>query len=671
MKTPPLRGPLCTLAILGPLLLSPAALAQGLIDPETGRQMANWPPPRHFDHLHMRLELDIPDMDRPELSAVQTLTVAPIGRPRSELVLNGVGMTITDVAIAGRSQAFHHDGQLLRVRFDAPIATGVRTDVVIRYTLSYPHANGAGLSWSPGDPAAENETDRAAQIHTQGQPDSNRLWFPCHDFPNERLTTELIVTTEDGYQVCSNGRLVARTPAEGRPGLTTWHWLQDKPHANYLVSLVVGRFSIVELPPARGAAPADFPITLYVPVGAETSAAAVYADTPAMLAFFAEKFDEPYPWDKYAQLCVRNFFAGGMENTSATTMQDVSAYERPGGHDRIIAHEAGHQWFGDLITCKSWEHIWLNEGWASMCEALWAEHDAPEGRAKREYQRTIAGFLAQESGLNRTYAPDYPGLASNRYNAPLEVFMRANNAYAKGAVVLHMLRARLGDEVFFRAVREYVDRFRFKEVETDDFRRVLEEVSGESLERFFDQWVRRPGLPRLKVKVGWDDAAGELRVSAEQTQRIDADNPAFAFSLPIYVTFDEGPGRYVYLHMDAREAEATFKLPSPPADAVVDPNMTVAAPSRIEKSLAMWLRQLDHAPSYFAHAQAINHLAASGDPRALAALARHAVTVPDLDPELRLAAAAGVLHGASSNLAGAIATAGRSLHDASPLAAAR
>lgn len=622
----------------------PALLADDRVEVGTGRDLANWPPPRHFDHLHMRLEVDIPSMDTPRLTAVQTLAVTPIGRPRRELVLDAAGMQIQSVAVAGREQAFAHESGKLRITFDKPVPLGERVEVVTRYTLEYPNATGAGLTWTPGREDARSETDRVGQIHTQGQPQSNSLWFPCHDFPNERLTTELIVTVEDGFQAVSNGRLANTTfskDADGR-GRTTWHWVQDKPHANYLVVMVIGKFGIVGLPPAEGEEGPSVPIMVYAPLGSEEKAAAIYAKTPAMISFFEEAFDEPFPWDKYAQLCVRNFFAGGMENTSATTMLVNSLDGPPGSWDGVIAHEIVHQWFGDLVTCKSWEHAWLNEGWASFGEALWEEHAAPPNRSRRAYQRSIAGFLARERA-NRTPAPMYPGLASNRYNTALEVFMRPNNIYSKGAIVLHMLRMRLGDDVFFRGVRLYLDRFKFREVETDDFRRVLEEVSGQSLERFFEQWVRRPGLPRLDIELEWDEEAGSLRIAAAQTQQIDEHNPAFAFSLPVRIKLEDGSTRTVHLSVDARTSEAAFPLPSKPVDAVVDPEMTVAAPSRVRKPLAMWLRQLDEGESLFAELQAVEHLAEFDDPRATAALLRVASTVSDVAEQAALRDAAGAL----------------------------
>ena len=352
-----------------------------------------------------------------------------------------------------------------------------------------------------------------------------------------------------------------------------------------------------------------------------------------MVDHFARLFDEPYPWDKYSQALVRNFRAGGMENTSATTMQASSARAPAGSQDDIIAHELGHQWFGDQITCKGWEHAWLNEGWASYCEALWDE--TLQGKvARQSYQRRIAGFVGAQRGLNRTYAPLYPPLVSNRYGDAMETFMKPNDIYSKGAVVLHMLRMRLGDEVFFSAVRKYIDTCKLTCVETDEFRYFLEEASGESLEQFFTQWCYRPGMPRLAAELEWKPAAegggGELLVSVDQTQRIDGANPAYSFALPVQAKFGDKGNKTFLLECSTRRSEASFKLESRPEDVVFDPQMTIAAPTSIKKPLAMWLKQLDD-ESVFAQLQAVEHLREIDDPAARLALARVAVDADRVD----------------------------------------
>ena len=632
------------------------------VDASTGRDVANYPPPRHFDHLHMRLAIDIPNMEDRTFTAVQSLTLTPIGKVRESLVLNARGMKIDSVSIAGRGGQparplrFTHEKRLLTIQFDPPVKPGDTVEVVTRYTVGAQSSTGGlmsgGLIWTRGRATAKTETDKFAQIHTQGQPETNHLWFPCHDFPNERLTTELIVTVEDPFVVSSNGRLIGTslgTPnAAGKPRMT-WRWLQDKPHSNYLVTLVVGRFSIVGLP-AKTSEEDIVCSYLYAPVGTEKSAAEVYGDTPAMVAHFGKLLAQPYPWDKYSQALCRGY-GGGMENTSATTMSAESATSGPGSQDDIIAHELMHQWFGDFVTCKSWEHAWLNEGWASFGEALWDEAAAPEGRARREYQRTVTRFVRQQGGLNRTTAPTFPAMASRLYGDPFQNFMKPNDIYSKGACVLHMLRMRLGDEVFWSGVRNYLQRHKLGLVETDDFRYCLEEASGLSLDRFFTQWCYRPGLPRLNVEIEWKperedsaDGPGDVRIAIKQTQKIDKDNPAFALRLPIAITVGEKTELRI-VDMDTTTAEIVATVSGKPKDVVVDPDLTTIAPTSIKKPLAMWIEQAGH-ESVFAQLQAIEHLRDFDDPAAVRALTTAAAAD---EPEIRDAARASL---AATRIAG-------------------
>jgi len=642
----------CATAVLLALAASiaPAQVAPGSVfDPATGRDLSAWPPDRHFDHLHMLLELDLPDVvNQPTATGRVTLTVTPLGRERGTLVLNAEGLRIASVAVgrgsATRPAPFIHADDLLTITLNPAARLGETVRVVIDYAIEQLRFDGTGLTWSPPARRPSNASEEVPMLHTQGQPEYARRWFPCHDYPNERLATELIVTVDSEFQTVSNGVLIdRRTVQDGR---TRWHWKQERPHANYLVSLVVGKFDVVEVGGPESARPGlDMPV--YSPVGTAANAARAFGRTPEMVAFYERYFDEPYPWDKYAQTIVRGFMAGAMENTSASTFNAFAAAARRDALEDIIAHELVHQWTGNLLTCKSWEHLWLNEGWASMGEALWAEEaarleavargatpDETDAAMRRAYHRAIHGsFVGQRSG-NRSAAPDLPALASNRYIDPETNFMKLDNPYGKGACVLHMLRARLGDSIFLEGVRLYIKRHRFGEVETDDFRKALEDVSGQSLERFFEQWVYRPGIARFKVDLAWtgpDEGPGTLSVRAEQVQQIDADNPAYAVTLPIYLSFPDGSGDYHYLVTDTRVAEAAFELPARPTDAAVDPGLHVLADYAVTKPLAWWLRQLEAGPTFAARVQAAEHLAQADDPRALDALA-------GADPEVLAAA---------------------------------
>lgn len=596
-------------------------------DEANGRDLANYPPHRLADFQHMRLELMIADMNQTRLDGKQTLTIEPIAEPLTDIDLDARRMDIRSVTAPGHTCRFTLENEKLRLEFDPPLPVGKAIDITTTYTITNP---ADGLYWFPESAAWPG---RPAQLHTQGQPQTISSLFPCHDFPNERLTTELIVTVPAGYEVSSNGHLVAHTnhiltrdTAEGGTKLVPYekfHWLQDKPHVNYLVSLVVGKFDIVDVGSNK------LPMPVYAPVGRGGDIRGTYGKTPEMVAHFSKLLDEPYPWDRYAQLVVWNFAAGGMENTSATTMYDTAIIDKASLDDTdlegLISHELAHQWFGDLMTCNSWEHVWLNEGFATYLSALWFEHeDGPDG-----YQAYILGNMDGVRANDKADAPYQPGMASKYYKHPFEPFRRPGSPYSKGSSILHMLRQKLGDAAFFKGVALYIDRRKLETVETSDLRRALEDVSGESLEQFFEQWCIQPGVPNLDIKISWDTGASSLNIDVEQKQNINPYNPAFEFDLPVWVDVAPEPGkassgsragRWLTLPVTKRSQSWSFPLPAEPKICAVDPNMAVLAQLNIEQPADRWLAQLESGSTLAAKVQAARALGKIAAPEASQAL---------------------------------------------------
>jgi len=599
MRSRPIRTALYLVPLIGLILgwtplagacwfcVEDGELATERWDETSGSDPLNYPPHRLVDFNHMRLEIDIPDMNEPTLRAKQTLTFTALRPSVEAITLDAHLLEIGRVYAIKRGQAVTHtyDDHELTLVFDPPLEGGEPGGVVIEYEA---HDPPEGLIWTPESPAWPG---RPAQIHTQGQPETNSYWFPCHDSPNEQLTTEIICMVPEGYYVSSNGRIVDQTTEKGR---TRFHWSQDLPHVNYLVSLCIGQWDIVDV------SNTDLPMPVYVPLGMGEHVRASYGRTAPMVRVMSEILDEPYPWAQYGQVVVWNFAAGGMENTSVTTMyegailEDVSVERDRRRLDSLIAHELGHQWFGDLITCNSWDHIWLNEGFATYMESLWWE--AHEGYNDGYLYDT---WLNNRSSARRDKTPvgdDRPGMVSREYKDPIDVFRRRSNPYPKGASVLHMLRAKLGDDAFFEGLRTYIDRFNFKTVETSDFRKVMEEVSGYSLERFFQQWVVRPGTPEITIEPEWDPAARALKVHVEQTQPISASLPAFAFELPLHIVTDEGE-TIESLRVTKRAQDFIIPLQGEPTMVAVDPWLRALAVRTLEHPTAWLINQLVGGPT--------------------------------------------------------------------------
>lgn len=604
----------------------------------TGRDLRNFAPDRAVDYTSMALKIDVPDMNTPRLAGVQTLSFTALAAPVESLRLNAEQMSIASVKLTnpgdGSVKVTHaYDDHVLTIRFEPPLAPGASAGVEIAYGVDDPPD---GLIWTPESPAWPS---RPAQLHTQGQPESNRWWFPGHDFPNERMATRLEITVPAGYTAVSNGRLTgAPVTANAR---TTFTWDQSADHVTYLVMMAVGKWDIVDVGSLDGKA-FPVPLPVYAPVGRASDVARTYGRTADMMQVFERRFGTPYPWDKYAQVILWNFGAGGMENTSATTMYDTAILDekalRDADLDGLISHELAHQWFGDLITCNTWAHIWLNEGWATYSTALWYEaRDGFDGRPGVDSLNAVppgGGYLLSMYNSMRGVAaadqigPDAspedrrrPAMVSNIYEHPWETFRRTSNPYPKGASILHMLRMRLGEDVFFAGVRNYVKKYAHQTAETDQFRRELESVSGKSLERFFEQWALRPGTPRVNVEASWDAQSKELALVVEQRQRIDADLPAFVFDLPVMVQ-SGGVKRDVVIPVDGKRHERRVPLDAEPEFVAVDPYLTVLMDLSVEQSTARFVRQLREGPTVPSRLDAAKALARNtGSAEAVKALA--------------------------------------------------
>src|SRR6185436_2403289 len=296
-------------------------------------------------------------------------------------------------------------------------------------------------------------------------------------YPNDRATTEMLATVSRPFTAVSNGRLAE---VVDRPdGRRTFHWIMEPSHATYLVSVVVSEFARV------ADAWQGIPIEYYVTPGREEEARVAFGHTPEMMEYFSTVTGKPYPFAKYAQTTIYDYMWGGMENITATTQTERTLHTARQDVDfsseGLVSHELAHQWFGDLITCRSWDHVWLNEGFADYMTALWKGHAHGPDELAWEVDHLVQDHLAEANDEYRR------PLVTRRYPAPIRMFDA--HSYQKGALVLHMIRGLLGDETWWRGLRAYVERFAERTVTTADFQEVMEQVSGVSLGPLFDQYV--------------------------------------------------------------------------------------------------------------------------------------------------------------------------------------
>jgi aminopeptidase N len=571
---------------------------------------------RDFDLQHLKLELSF-DLPARKVLGTATLRMAPLAGDLREAALDSAGLAIESVTVAGRPLAFRTTDDKLYLTLDRQYPGGAPVDVVIRY-----HAQPKrGMFFVFPD---KYHPDRPKQIWANGDTagGNNRYWFPTYDFPNDRTTTEMLITVPAGWEAISNGKLVS-TREDKAAGTATFHWLQDKPMSTYLVSLVAGEFE-------KSEESWKVPVTYYVPRGRSGNVARTFGRTVQMLDFFSASI-APYPWAKYAQALV-DTFGGGMENTSATTettgaLLDARDFEdRRNGTDSLIAHEMAHQWFGDLITCADWRHTWLNEGFATYFAALWEE--SAHGRDVYEWKEMLAARGIVSGGRIPVVPRD--GDDSNTAYSTI---------YNKGGWTLHMVRGQLGDALFWKAIQHYTKKFSYRVVTTSDFVEAIAEATGQDLEWLFDQYVYKGGNPEFETFWDYDDAKHLLHLSVRQTGKADGKPDLFRVPVEIEALGDGGP-RTFQLRLSKESEDFYFGLPDRPRTVLFDPRDIVLKTVTFKKPASEWIWQLEHA------ARALN--------RAEAAFALGSLSGPNVTAALERAATADGFYGVRIEAAGAL-----------------
>ncbi len=529
---------------------------------------------RPFDITHLALDLRL-DLPKKQVLGSATLSVQRVSGRADIFELDAVGFAIHGVELddgAGLADAvYDYDGDMLRINIPRDLT---KVDVRISYTATPER----GLYFLAPD---SEVPDRAEQVWSQCQDEDGRYWFPCHDKPHVKMTTELRVVVPAGMTALSNGDLIFHdTPQTGDSWV--YHFKLDKPHPSYLITLAVGRFDVIADRDAR-VGDRSIAVTYLVPPGKKAEAKRSLGETPRMIELFSRLTGVDYPFSRYSQVVVSDFIFGGMENTTATTLYEhVLLDERAAldvsSHD-LVAHELAHQWFGDLVTCRDWSHGWLNEGFATFFEHIEREDRLGLDEYEHGVDRDLAAYIS-EAG-SRYQRP----VVCREYEAPIDLFDR--HLYEKGGLVLHMLRRELGDAVFWRGVGDYLRAHAYGIAETMNFQRALEQVSGQSLDQFFDQWLHRPGHPTLRVKLQWDE--DKLHVSLKQTQKT-GDTAVFCFPLEVAVADSTGNVRHFEKLVRDKSDALTIALDERPAWVAVDPHFRVAADWTLDAP-ADWLRK--------------------------------------------------------------------------------
>ncbi|MCB1120744.1 MAG: HEAT repeat domain-containing protein [Verrucomicrobiae bacterium] len=569
-----------------------------LLPTEPGSEGRKYAPSKEIDVLHLKLEVT-PDFEKRTVAGIARTTFSPVAKPLNELRLDAVDLYVDEVKSSQAIEDYQNTGEELVITFKKPIPAGKESWVEVTYSAE-PEL---GLYFrTPEMGYQEGDT----HLYTQGETHGHRHWYPCYDYPNERFTSEIICNLPEGMTALSNGKKVSEKK-NSRTGLVAWHWLQDKPHVNYLVTLCAGYFDSIE------DRYRDIPLAFWMPPSRIEHARIYFDGTKKMMAFFEDFIGVEYPWDKYDQVVVDDFVAGGMENTSQTTLTTRAIQDEETRKIRsaegLVAHELAHQWFGDLVTCKDWSHAWLNEGFATYYDALYHEHEYGRDHFLWEMRGNANSVLSRKN--------DDKPIVWREYEKPFDQF--DYRAYPKGSWILHMLRSQLGDDLYRKCIKTYLERHKFDVARTEDLMAVIEELSGRDWDQFFDQYVFHAHHPELSVAYSWDAKSKLAKIAVEQKQKLSEN--VLTFTVPLKVRFIMGKNAVTEtLNVSKTQEDFYVSLSKKPDIVRIDPDYELLAKMDVKKPRPMLFAQLENKDDMMGRILAIEALKEKADGKAIEAI---------------------------------------------------
>ncbi len=559
--------------------------------------VAHYPPDLRIEPVHLLIEYRV-DLAAERVDGQVTHTLRGHGQGGTRLVLHAVDfhdVTCTDTE--GRAVAVRYDGREITIDWHEPFANGEERRLVVRFHLQSPTT---GLFFSRPTPELP---DRAWYAATDNETERARHWLPTIDLPSVRPTLEFRLTADARFTILANGALVGETT--NADGTRTAHWLLGQPCPSYLTCFAIGEFVRHDDGEFEGRPVASFAVAPHTSEDLGRS----FGRTRRMLEWMQAKLGHAFPYPKYFQFALPGF-GGAMENVSLVSWDDnfvtdaTLAREFAWLVDKINVHEMGHSYFGDLIVCRDFAHAWLKESWATYMEQLWLEDALGADEGRHDFLMNVLEYCDE---------------ADSRYRRPIVTrtfdhswHMYDRHLYPGGAARLHMLRKELGDDVFFEGVRTYVKRFAFRTVETDDFRRTLEEVSGRSLGRWFDQWIHGKGYPKIKASFAHDAKSGLATFTVEQTQ-VDAKEGVPAFEMPLDLGWVvDGALTVRTVQLDKARHVFVFPLATDPQQVLVDPHARTVMSLEFDPGEDKLLAQLRDPRDVVARIRAVRTLLVGG-----------------------------------------------------------
>ena len=527
--------------------------------------------PRSYDLQHILIKSSFDEPNK-TIFGECTITMQPLHDDFKTFELDAIAMNIDYVKLPSGKELEHesiYDNRGLKITLDKQY----RKSDKITFTVKYSAQPKSGMYFVQPDSINPN---RRWQIWTQGQGRGNDNWFPCLNYFSDKTTTETITTVRENYEVLSNGRLINVTH-DKKNKTKTFHWKMSHPHSTYLVMLGIGEYHIIKDNYK------NVPVNYYVYPHQIEEANSSLGLTPDMIGFFEKASGAPYPFEKYDQICLNNFMFGGMENTTASTLNDKrNVVDKRAQLDyqttSIVAHELAHQWYGDFITARDDSSHWLQEGFATYFDALYHEHLLGGEEFRRIMDGNFNRYKADEAKQGKT---------------PLHYFP-ARYVYVKGASVLHMLRFVLGDEDFFKVVALYTNRFAYDVANTHDFIKAVKDATGKDLQWFFNQWLFKASYPHLDVSYTYDSRAKSIKLNVKQTHELS--DLVIYFKMPVDIEITTVKGKKLH-RINFEKADETFeiKCDSEPLNVIFDKGNWIVKNITFEKSIEELIYQLKNA----------------------------------------------------------------------------
>ncbi|MFQ5797160.1 MAG: M1 family metallopeptidase [Bacteroidota bacterium] len=534
-----------------------------------------------FDVVHYRLNVALDEKHR-SIEGVVTITVTPMIDQLDQISLHSVDLQIRSAELEG--------GEALRYQSEAgsliiQLGRGYDRSDTVRLKVTYRAVQPEkGLSFATTE---FNHSEASLQIWSQNWDEDARYWYPCYDKPNDKATFETIIRVNNSKEVVSNGALMDVT-VDAKTGDRIYTWLQERPIHTAVHAVAAGDFAVV------WDSVDGIPLTYYVDPQDSAVVKTAFAHTGDMIQFFSRRIGFPYPWQKHAHVALEKLRYVGMENVSCVFVQgeELKKLRDNPRHslDGLIAHELAHQWWGNLVTYTDWSQLWLSEGFATYFSALYTEYRSGREAFQKEIDTMMARYLHEDSTTFRrplVYAFTRDGED-----------MLNRHTYEKGALVVHMLRYILGDELFWKALSHYVHKHAFGNADSEDLRVAIEESTGEDVQWFFDQWVYGSGYPNLRVAWMWIPTENALRCRVWQAQRTrpsprvpdgqglgeraDALTALFRMPIEVEVETKDGTQRHRIL-IEHQQQEFQIPITSQPLEVRIDPDRWVLKTLQVRK----------------------------------------------------------------------------------------